>query len=158
MIQPPDSFLTEDKSARVYRKFLFDLARQLFCEVTSSNHKEDILPWNENICKRKRSISTRNQEVICQVINKQVNLLFEFEPRVIKENLIIRWSRKKRDRVDELLVRETQEEERDWTDYSEDEVFVKNQVALNIWDHLLTDTANVLSSALEKKLKYCQQS
>jgi hypothetical protein len=35
----------------------------------------------------------------------------------------MRWSRKKRDTVDELIVRESQEEEADWLDFSQEVSF-----------------------------------
>jgi hypothetical protein len=41
-----------------------------------------------------------------------------------------RWSQKRRDRVDQILVRELHSEESAWTDYAEDEAEVKDQVSV----------------------------
>lgn len=76
---------------------------------------------------------------------KEVHVAFHYEKRAGKENLVVRWSQKRRDRVDQILVRELHSEETSWTDYSADEVIVKNQMADNILDGLLADTAQAFS-------------
>lgn len=85
------------------------------------------------------------------VVSRQVLVLFGFVPKASKENLTIRWSRKKRDHVDELLVRESQEEERQWTNYEQDEAVVKNNVAMAILDSLLDDTIQVLGDVFRRR-------
>jgi hypothetical protein len=62
-----------------------------------------------------------------------------------------RWSQKRRDRVDQILVRELHSEESAWTDYSEDEATVKDQLTDNIMDLLINDTVNVFLKIFEKK-------
>ena len=80
----------------------------------------------------------------------------------------MRWAGKKRDRVDEILVRELQvvrvisgylwysthyfvkEEEVVWTDYTQDEVVVKDQMTDTILNSLVQDTADVFSSIYRK--------
>ena len=156
-VQPPDKFLTREGSGRVYNKFLFDLVRQLICEATESDNEDDLLPWDKTGYKRKRCVIPRTQDVICENVGKQIKILFGFEPRNIKENLIIRWSRKKRDHVDELLVRELHEEESEWTDYKKDEIAVKNQLTVEICNSLIADTSAALFSAFQKKIRYSQQ-
>ena len=44
-------------------------------------------------------------------------MAFNYKKRAQKENLIVRWSHKRRDRVDQVLVRELHAEEASWTDY-----------------------------------------
>lgn len=156
-LQPPDKFLTREGSGRVYNKFLFDLVRQLICEATESDNEDGLLPWDKTGYKRKRCVIPRTQDVICENVGRQIKILFGFEPRNIKENLIIRWSRKKRDHVDELLVRELHEEESEWTDYRKDEIAVKNQLTIEICNSLIADTSAALFSAFQKKIKYSQQ-
>lgn len=58
--------------------------------------------------------------------------------------------RKKRDFVDTILISEIKEEEPDWVNYDEEEVAVKIQVAENIFDYLVDDTANLIKT-LESK-------
>lgn len=77
--------------------------------------------------------------------------MFAFEKIERRENSIIKWSRKKRDHVDEILVLECQNEELEWTNYDEDELFVKNEVTNEIMNILLSDTAEVLSNVLNKR-------
>ena len=71
--------------------------------------------------------------------------------KVSRENLLVSWAGKKRDRVDEILVRELQEEEALWTNYNEDEVLVKDQMADTILESLIADTVNIFSEILRKK-------
>lgn len=97
-----------------------------------------------------------SQYLIHDFLN-QVSILFGFRKKVAKENLIIRWSRKKRDHVDELLVREAQEEEHEWTNYEFDEITVKNQVTVALLNNLLNNTTAALSKAFKTKLEKLEQ-
>jgi centrosomal protein CEP350 len=77
--------------------------------------------------------------------------LLGFSKRPRREKLIIRWSRKRRDHVDELLVREAQEEEQAWTNYELDEAAVKSQISDAMLNMLISDTASAVSKAIESK-------
>ena len=70
--------------------------------------------------------------------------------KVERENLLVSWAGKKRDRVDEILVRELQEEEVVWTNYSEDEVSVKDQMTETLMESLISDTALVFANIYKK--------
>ena len=70
--------------------------------------------------------------------------------KVERENLLVSWAGKKRDRVDEILVRELQEEEALWTNYNEDEVLVKDQITEALLDSLISDTAMVFANIYKK--------
>ena len=70
--------------------------------------------------------------------------------KVSRENLLVSWAGKKRDRVDEILVRELQEEEALWTNYNEDEVLVKDQMTEALLDSLISDTAMVFAKIYKK--------
>lgn len=50
-------------------------------------------------------------------------------------------------------VQELHEEEAQWVNYDEDELFVKMQLADSIFDSLLKDTANVLTLIHDKRAK-----
>lgn len=50
-------------------------------------------------------------------------------------------------------VQELHEEEAQWVNYDEDELFVKMQLADSIFDALLKDTANVLTLIYDKRAK-----
>ena len=66
--------------------------------------------------------------------------------KVERENLLVSWAGKKRDRVDEILVRELQEEEALWTNYNEDEGIVKDQMTDILLESLVSDTARVFET------------
>ena len=70
--------------------------------------------------------------------------------KVSRENLLVSWAGKKRDRVDEILVRELQEEEALWTNYNEDEALVKDQMTDQMLDFLISDTAMVFANIYKK--------
>ena len=70
--------------------------------------------------------------------------------KVSRENLLVSWAGKKRDRVDEILVRELQEEEALWTNYNEDEVLVKDQMTDQMLEFLISDTAMVFAKIYKK--------
>lgn len=155
-VQPPQS---KHSSSAAYKRFLFDLVKQTFTDISShKEHETEIPPWEKTGFRMKRLILPNlTEEFLSNHVMKKVRILLGYEPNLIKENLIIQWSRKKRDRVDELLVRESQEEEQEWTDYSKCEVAVKNNVALSIFDSLLEDTTSALCNAFLKKLSFSQQ-
>lgn len=50
-------------------------------------------------------------------------------------------------------VQELHEEESQWVNYDEDELYVKMQLADGIFDALIKDTAEVLTQIQEKRLK-----
>ena len=74
---------------------------------------------------------------------------FGYEKRAAKENLIVRWSpQKRRDRVDQILVRELHSEEKEWTDYAQDETQVKDSVTDSLFELLLADTVDQLKQPI----------
>ena len=58
------------------------------------------------------------------------------------------WNGKRRDRVDQVLVRELHAEEASWTDYQDDEVQVKDEISNLIMDALVNDTVQALKCAM----------
>ena len=56
------------------------------------------------------------------------------------------------DFVEALLIKELRTEEKEWTNYDEDEEIVKIQTADTILESLLTDTINVMNDIVSKKL------
>ncbi|XP_046673652.1 centrosome-associated protein 350-like isoform X2 [Homalodisca vitripennis] len=158
-IQPSEQYSSTHVGNHTYKKFLFDLVRQVLVDIPTNREDEtDTPPWERAICRVRRLVVPKlTEETVTGYVLKKVRILFGFEPNAIKESLIIQWSRKKRDRVDELLVRDSQEEEQEWTDYSKCEVSIKNTMALSIFDSLIEETTLVLNSAFEKKMKHAQE-
>ena len=152
---PSDFFGAEDsKSVKCYKVFLLDLTKHIISDVLDVEKDEEKLPWmktNERLSKFKCKRIERTFESLNDYVIKKVLVLFGFRQKVGKESLIVRWSRKKRDHVDELLVSESQEEESQWTRYDKDQVTVKNEVTTAILDTLIDDTVQVLVSIFNKK-------
>ena len=88
---------------------------------------------------------------LSSIVCREIMVAFGYEKRAAKENLIVRWSpQKRRDRVDQILVRELHSEEKEWTDYSQDETIVKDSVAESLFEILITDTVDHIKQVLVK--------
>nr|CAD7257626.1 unnamed protein product [Timema shepardi] len=110
------------------------------------------LPWEWPLCShRKKKLPPRSRDDLHDIVQRQVSQLFGFAPRPGRDNLIVRWSRRKRDCVDDLLMRESHEEEAGWTNYDQDEVTVKNEVTVCILNCLLDETARVFKEIFDKR-------
>ncbi|XP_066152598.1 uro-adherence factor A-like isoform X2 [Euwallacea fornicatus] len=70
-----------------------------------------------------------------------------------RENAVIKWARKKRDHVDEVLVQEMQAEDPSWTNYELDEALVKDRLCNEFLDMLMKESLIVLKKTVESKLK-----
>ena len=93
----------------------------------------------------------KDSETLSKIISREVMVAFGFEKRDSKENLIVRWSpQKRRDRVDQILVRELHSEEKEWTDYTQDETIVKDSVTDSLMEVLITDTVEHIKHTLVK--------
>ena len=93
----------------------------------------------------------KSSESLSNIICREVMVAFGFEKRALKENLIVRWSpQKRRDRVDQILVRELHSEEKEWTDYTYDETIVKDSVTDSLMEVLITDTVEHIKHTLVK--------
>lgn len=110
--------------------------------------------YKESIKQRHKGFSFPD---LMRFVERETMIHFGFEKRAKVENLLVRWSHKRRDRVDQILVRELHSEEAGWTDYKDDEVKVKDQLAENLFNALLQDTVNELKGIAKKKMKiwYC---
>merc|ERR1719333_1356134 len=94
---------------------------------------------------QKRFLIPKSLDALVEKVQTEVGSDLKLTKKFGKENLLVRWAGKKRDRVDEILVRELQEEEAVWVNYSKDEVVVKDQMTDTILNSLVQDTADVFS-------------
>lgn len=135
-------------------KFLFDLCKELAVEHYEKFKVDEGPSWMRLPSKQKLSLNAPFKKAdLKRFLSKRLRILLGHEKVERRENAIIRWSRKKRDHVDEILVLESQAEESEWTNYDRDELVVKNEVTNEIMNILLDETAKVLSEVLKKKLK-----
>lgn len=91
----------------------------------------------------------RTREELVDAVENSVLVQFNYRPRLRREGQLAKWSQKKRDRVDEILVKELQTEEKLWTDFSKEEAEVKRQTADAILDLLLEETVQVYKRILQ---------
>ena len=130
--QPPEAQI----SYQAYLTMLSDLTRST---VRDLKDLATFLPgFQRSSIKGGRLIQSRSEflERVEHVVQVELN----FKPRFLKENQLTKWSQKKRDRVDEILIKELQMEEKLWTNFSQEEVQVKHQTADAIWELLMNET------------------
>ncbi|XP_020278337.1 centrosome-associated protein 350-like isoform X2 [Pseudomyrmex gracilis] len=140
------------RDRRIYNTFLFNLCKEIIVEVYRAEYEKPGPSWTKPNVKTKPIMKIpKSEEELIKYVNKEVATLFGFKAKLQRENMVMRWSRKRRDRVDELLAREAQAEEDEWTKFHHDELAVKNGLTVAILDTLLMETVNVVKSAYGKK-------
>ncbi|XP_070765134.1 centrosome-associated protein 350 [Enoplosus armatus] len=143
-----------------YRKAVYDLTWEILQEIYAEDPNADQPQWIKP--RRLKSSSfhrvktpgdiTKVQEFITAEVLKMYSLTKDQSQKTDWQKML-KFGRKKRDRVDHILVQELHEEEAQWVNYDEDELFVKMQLADSIFDALLKDTANVLTQIYDKRAK-----
>ncbi|XP_013909810.1 PREDICTED: centrosome-associated protein 350-like [Thamnophis sirtalis] len=148
----------ETINKQISKQLVFDLTREIFEEIFSEDPNLNRPLW----MKPRRIISgyyrrvrdPRNLEEIKVFITAEVlkllNLRNESNNKTDWQKTM-KFGRKKKDRVDQILVQELYEEEAQWVNYDEDELYVKMQLADGIFEALIRDTIDVLNRIYEKK-------
>ncbi|XP_030428662.1 centrosome-associated protein 350 isoform X4 [Gopherus evgoodei] len=148
----------EQDMETISKQAVFDLTREIFREIFAEDPNLNQPIW----MKPCRITSTYFRRV------KDPNDLDEIKSFIVAEVLklfslrkepnhktdwqkMMKFGRKKRDRVDHILVQELHEEEAQWVNYDEDELCVKMQLADGIFEALIRDTINVLNQINEKQ-------
>ena len=128
-------------SKRVFVSFLSDLASEIFGAIYSCESERQNPPWmpQKPLTRERLSLPRTESELVAR-LQREALIFFGMEKRAEKESLIVRWSQKKRDKVDQILVRELHAEEAAWTDYSRDEALVKDQLSEAVLNLLIEDT------------------
>ncbi|NXG77419.1 CE350 protein, partial [Baryphthengus martii] len=149
---------TDAVNKQVYKKVVFDLTREIFGEIFAEDPNLNQPIW----MKPCRIASTYFRRVkdpsdldeVKSFIAAEVLKLFSLrkEPNHKTDwQKMMKFGRKKRDRVDHILVQELHEEEAQWVNYDEDELCVKMQLADGIFEALIRDTVDVLNQINEKQ-------
>lgn len=137
-------------------RFIFNLCKEIALDLQERLNQESNGPsWNQ-VKPRLKPLEVNKRitkESLESIMNRKILQLLGFQTVNRKDNLIVRWSRKKRDHVDEILVLEAQTEEADWTNYDQDEIIVKNNLTNEILEQLVSETAQIMSDILLKKFK-----
>ena len=134
---------------RVFVRLIFDLVKDVVAEIFKVETDQQNPPWmlQKPLTKNKLTLA-KNENILIQIVKREVMVAFSHEKRSQKENMIIRWSQKKRDRVDQVLVRELHTEEPSWTNYEDDEAQVKCDLSNVILDSLITDTVQAFKKIM----------
>nr|XP_060499172.1 centrosome-associated protein 350 [Panthera onca] len=148
----------ESTSKRVYKQAVFDLTKEIFEEIFAEdpnlNQPVWMKPCRINSSYFRRVKNPNNLDEIKNFIATEVLKLFSLkkEPNHKTDwQKMMKFGRKKRDRVDHILVQELHEEEAQWVNYDEDELCVKMQLAEGIFETLIRDTIDVLNQISEKQ-------
>ncbi|XP_072275911.1 centrosome-associated protein 350 isoform X2 [Pyxicephalus adspersus] len=141
-----------------YKEMLFDLTLHIFEDICSPDPRGSQPPWKKPVRvtpSYSRRVKDPNsiQEVKSFLTSEVLNLLSLKKEQNHKMDWqrMMKFGRKKRDRVDHLLVQELHEEEAQWVNYDEDELFVKMQLADGIFEALIRDTIQVLQRIQSRK-------
>ncbi|XP_058792180.1 centrosome-associated protein 350-like [Phymastichus coffea] len=145
---------TAKKNRKIYNTFLFDLCKELIVDIYKVEKENPGPSWTKPKVKTKRVIKIpKSVNELNEYVSKEVATLFGFKTKLQRENMVMRWSRKRRDRVDELLANEALAEEKEWTKFHHDELTVKNELTVTILNNLLIETTNCVKNAYAKKRK-----
>ncbi|XP_058130797.1 centrosome-associated protein 350 isoform X1 [Dasypus novemcinctus] len=148
----------ESTSKKVYKQAVFDLTKEIFEEIFAEDPNLNQPVWMKP-CRISSSYFRRvknpnDLDEIKKFIATEVLKLFSLkkEPNHKTDwQKMMKFGRKKRDRVDHILVQELHEEEAQWVNYDEDELCVKMQLADGIFETLIRDTIDVLNQISEKQ-------
>ncbi|XP_073332105.1 centrosome-associated protein 350 [Pagrus major] len=143
-----------------YRKAVYDLTWEMLQEIYTEEPNTDQPQWvkphrvKSSFFHRVKTPGdiTKIQEFIAAEVLKLYGLTKDQSQKTDWQKML-KFGRKKRDRVDHILVQELHEEEAQWVNYDVDELFVKMQLADSIFEALLKDTANVLTLIYDKRAK-----
>ncbi|NWI58836.1 CE350 protein, partial [Calyptomena viridis] len=143
---------------QVYKKVVFDLTREIFGEIFAEDPNLNQPIWMKP-CRIasayfRRVKDPNDLDEIKSFIAAEVLKLFSLRKEPSHKTdwqKMMKFGRKKRDRVDHILVQELHEEEAQWVNYDEDELCVKMQLADGIFEALIRDTVDVLNQINEKQ-------
>ncbi|XP_045154253.1 centrosome-associated protein 350 isoform X2 [Echinops telfairi] len=148
----------ESTSKRVYKQAVFDLTKEIFEEIFAEdpnlNQPVWMKPCRINSHYFRRVKNPNDLDEIKNFIATEVLKLFSLKKESNHKTdwqKMMKFGRKKRDRVDHILVQELHEEEAQWVNYDEDELCVKMQLADGIFETLIRDTIDVLNQISEKQ-------
>lgn len=148
----------EEVATRSYRQAVYDLTweiiQEIYAEDPNAHQPQWVKPRRVNCSSYYRVKSPGDIAKVQEFITTEVLKLYGLKKDRNQKTdwqKMLKFGRKKRDRVDHILVQELHEEEAQWVNYDEDELFVKMQLADGIFDALIKDTAEVFSQIQNKR-------
>ncbi|XP_017159766.1 centrosome-associated protein 350 [Poecilia reticulata] len=150
----------EALSISSYKKAVYDLTWEILKEIFAEDPNTDQPQWVKPRQVKSSSIHrvktsgdiSKIQEFVTEEVLKLYGLTQDENQKTDWQKML-KFGRKKRDRVDHILVQELHEEEAQWVNYDEDELFVKIQLADSIFEALLKDTVNTFTLISDKRAK-----
>ncbi|XP_070602370.1 centrosome-associated protein 350 isoform X1 [Erythrolamprus reginae] len=145
-------------SKRSYKKLVFDLTRGIFEEIFAEDPNLNQPLWMKpsriisGYCRRVKDPSDLEEikVFITAEVLKLLNLTKESNNKTDWQKMM-KFGRKKKDRVDHILIQELHEEEAQWVNYDEDELYVKMQLADGIFEALIRETIDLLNQIVAKR-------
>ncbi|XP_053100125.1 centrosome-associated protein 350 isoform X2 [Hemicordylus capensis] len=148
----------ESISKQIYKQAVFDLTREIFGEIFAEDPNLNQPIWmkpcriTSTYFRRVKDPSDLEEikSFIATEVLKLLNLKKELNNKTDWQKMM-KFGRKKRDRVDHILVQELHEEEAQWVNYDEDELYVKMQLADGIFEALIRETIDIINQISEKQ-------
>uniref|UniRef100_A0A3B5KRC6 Centrosomal protein 350 n=1 Tax=Xiphophorus couchianus TaxID=32473 RepID=A0A3B5KRC6_9TELE len=125
---------------------VYDLTWEILKEIFAEDPNTDQPQWVKP--RQVKSSSIHRVEFVTEEVLKLYGLTQDENQKTDWQKML-KFGRKKRDRVDHIL--ELHEEEAQWVNYDEDELFVKIQLADSIFEALLKDTVNIFTLISDKR-------
>uniref|UniRef100_A0A8D2JLS2 Centrosomal protein 350 n=1 Tax=Varanus komodoensis TaxID=61221 RepID=A0A8D2JLS2_VARKO len=158
--EPPVDDGIEAVSKHIYKQAVFDLTREIFGEIFAEDPNLNQPIWMKP-CRItsgyfRRVKDPNDLEEIKSFITVEVLKLLNLKKEPNNKTdwqKMMKFGRKKRDRVDHILVQELHEEEAQWVNYDEDELQVKMQLADGIFEALIRETIDLLNQINKKQEK-----
>ncbi|XP_049786225.1 centrosome-associated protein 350-like [Schistocerca cancellata] len=152
-VLPPEDFCTGYNPS--IRKFIFDLSSSLVNEAVSVPCPDD--EYGEETPRQQMTVK-RSQEAVRAHVTRRATALLDGSAgagsgsagKLRRLAVGPRWRR--RDHVDELLVREARDEEPGWIDYRRDEAQLRNETACALLHDLLDDTVTAITTAIARRM------
>ena len=149
----------EGKSRHAFKSFVFDLTGDILRDTYREEEvdSDDDLVWQKTrrLVKRRfyrGSSPPLTVDAVRPIVEENVLRLLGHTEEQPSNSRFNKWSsRKKRDHVDKVLLKELREEEPEWVNYAEDELTVKYQIADSIFESLLNETAQMLTDIMAVK-------
>lgn len=162
-LTPMQSFLGSDTigsdiestSKKAYKHLLFDLAKETYQAVVNEHEAVIQPPWMKPKRRPRKFLFQevpKSLEEMNAAVNSEAAKTLGLDPMNSGEAFNKYTIKKKRDKVDEILIQELREEEQEWVDYDDDELSVKMQLTESIFTSLLSETASVLMRIHESRV------
>jgi centrosomal protein CEP350 len=169
-VEPPTEFFSsedqgadmESRSKKVYKRMVFDVTAEVLRDLYKEESQSEDSFWTQFRKQRAWPVRERSPPTTLQALKpvleqRVLRVLHRQDPskeRLHKKTMKTWSSRKKKDHVDQILVQELRQEEPEWINYDEDELAVKIQLADAIFDSLLTETGQMLTSIQQKRANH----